>query len=569
MRPSGVGIGHARWWVTAPVVCWVLSAAPARAEDTTLGSEFVDLPDEVLAQREAEARREHEEEVASRGDEKDFAGYLPGYRQATALGLSPYAPQQQPAMPGALMPSFGAPVAGKGWRFDFQGYLQAVMRASIGTRDHAVPGQKQTTLHGDPVVPGGSYGWFDHTLTVPTPWTQLNFLYGNDTVRATAIIGAWGVSGVDEAAGYRNIVSQVWFANAFLTYTPDVSPVGLRINVGAYPDRYGAMAQWHEGAYGASLIGSVYGVGSTATVELPFQGGITMKAEAGIKGELDKPPRGIVQGGTNEHARDEEGSTLAAHAHLGATYKNVTPMLHVIHSWSQDDRKDLPDNPFTDVNEAHLRKDGYLRIVGADVRADGGRFGYFYFGGQHTVGKDANSVSDLVKILNAGSGKEMNEHFWGFASQGNGTLTLLGGQYTLSLGRLLRYPMEFWGEGPDLTLSVFGIYGHATSEIPEFDDQDMFKVGAEGVYSFSKYVASSLRIDYVTPNADDPGRSFAVFSPKLIARSSWVTRESLTLQYAYYALGENVRVEGDNRLVNITSSNPDRHLVAMYGTIWW
>jgi len=542
-----------------------LTAAVARAEDESLGAQYVDVTPEQRAAEQAAAERE----AAARGDVKDHAEYLPGYRRSPSVGLSPYAPQMQPAMPGALMPSFGAPVRGHGWRFDFQGYLQAVMRASIGTRDRAVPGQKNTTLHGDPVVPGGSYGWFDHTLTVPTPWSQLNFLYGNETVRATAILGAWSVAGADEAAGNRMPQAQVLFANAFLTYTPDLHPAVLRVNVGAFPDRYGAMAQWHEGAYGASLIGSIYGVGTTATLELPFEGGLTGRVEAGFKGELDKPPVGIVQNGTNEHARDEEGSTFAVHGHVGFTYRSLTPTLHLIHSFSQDDRIDLPDDVYTEWDESDLRQDGSLDVRGADVRIDGERFGYFYLGAQRTLGNDANAVSDLVKILNAGSGKEFNEHFWGFVSRGNGALTLVGGQYTLSLGRLLRHPMEFWGEGPDLTLSAFGIYGHADSDVREFDDQDMVKYGVEAVYSFSKYVAASARIDQVNPDLDDLSRSFGVVSPKLIIRSGWVTREALTLQYAHYVLGDAVRVEGDNRLVNIMSSNPDRDLVALYGTIWW
>lgn len=570
-RPHACGLGHSPATLAVPlaVLLWPGHAAAEEGVAPAQGQGFVDMPSEYLERKQQEELERRREAAIARGDVKEHAGYLPGYQRAPALSLSPHAPQRQPAMPGALLPAFGAPVRDHGWRFDFQGYLQAVLRASIGKRNNAVPGQKVTTLHGDPVVPGGSYGWFDHSLTVPTPWTQLNFLYGNDTVRATTIIGAWSVAGADEAAGYRIINAQVWFANAFLTYTPDVSPVGLKINVGAYPDRYGAMAQWHEGAYGASLIGSVYGVGTTATLELPFQGGIDGRIEGGFKGELDKAPVGIVQDSSNEYPWDEQGSTYAAHGHIGLSYKDLTPTFHIIHSWSQDDRADLPDYPSTPVNEAQQRKDGYVRIMGADFRWNAQRFGYLYFGGQRTTGKNANSITDLVRVLNSGSGKELNERYWGFDSRGNGDLTLLGGQYTLSLGRLLRHPVEFWGIGPDLTLSVFGIYGHVDSRQDAFDDKDMLKYGAEGVYSFSKYVAGSLRIDHVMPDLDNQQRSFAVFSPKLIARTNWVTRESLTLQYSSYALGDEVEVEGDNRLVNITSSNPDRHLVALYGTIWW
>ena len=543
-----------------------LTASAAYAQDETLGSEFIDTPEEEIEKQ----RQEEQQELLDQGDTKDFASYLPGYQEMGSVGLSPHAPQRQPAMPGALTPSFGAPVRGANYRFSFSGYMQAVARASMGTRDNTTPDQKKTTLHGDPVVPGGSYGWFDHSMTVPTPWSQLNFTYGNDTVKATTIIGAWSVAGVDESSGYQIINAQVWFADAFLTYTPNLhSPIGLKLNVGAFPDRYGAMSKWHNGAYGTPLIAEIKGVGTTATLDLPFEGDLNVKVEGGFKGEMDKAPRGIYRDNTNEFARDEEGSTLAGHGHIGFNYKSITPTLHYAYSWSQDDRKDYVDDPLTSNNEAQQRKDGSVRILGADFRFDGERFGYLYFGAQHTKGVNSNSVTDMVRVLNTGSGKEFNEHFWGFASLGNGALTLVGGQYSLSLGKLLRYPMEFWGEGPDLNLSVFGIYAHVNSDMPMFDDKDMYKYGAEGVYSFSKYVASSLRIDHVVPDASDPGRSFGVFSPKLIFRSGWVTRESLTLQYAYYAFGDDVRVEGDTRLVNITSENPDRHLLALYGTIWW
>lgn len=551
--------------VLGVIVGAALPSRLALAEDPTLGAEFIDTPPEVLEQQ----RLAEEAKLREQGDTKEYANYIPGYRELPSAGLSPHAPQQQPALPGALTPAFGAPVRGAGYRFSFSGYLQAVMRASMGTRQNATPDQRKTSLHGDPVVPGGSYGWFDHSMTVPTPWSQLNFTYGNDRVKATAVIGAWSLANVDESSGYQIINAQVWFADAFLTYTPDTGPVGLKVNVGAFPDRYGAMAKYHNGAYGTPLIAAIGGVGTTATVTLPFEGDVTVVAEAGFKGELEKAPLGITQDNSNEFARDEEGSTLAAHGHVGFTYKSLTPTFHFIHSFSQDDRKDLVDNPLTLNNEAQLRKDGTVQVVGGDVRIDGNRFGYLYLGAQHTVGHDANSVTDLVRVLNTGSGKEFNEHFWGFASQGNGALTIAGGQYSMSLGTLLRYPMEFWGEGPDLNLSVFGIYGHATSDLAAFDDQDMLKYGAEGVYSFSKYVAGALRIDHVMPDLSEQQRSFAVISPKIILRSDWVTRESLTLHYAYYAMGEDVRVEGDTRVVNITSASPDRHLVAMYGTIWW
>ena len=61
----------------------------------------------------------------------------------------------------------------------------------------------------------------------------------------------------------------------------------------------------------------------------------------------------------------------------------------------------------------------------------------------------------------------------------------------------------------------------------------------------------------------------SVLSPKIIIRPDWVSRASLTLQYSYYILGDETVVQGDNRLTNVPSENPDRHMVAVYGTVWW
>ena len=45
--------------------------------------------------------------------------------------------------------------------------------------------------------------------------------------------------------------------------------------------------------------------------------------------------------------------------------------------------------------------------------------------------------------------------------------------------------------------------------------------------------------------------------------------QALTVQYATYLLGSNVRVQGDDRLMNTPSGKPDRHLLSVCGTMWW
>lgn len=538
--------------------CATCFALPSFAQEKDLGAEFIDGP------------QTEDVEVfdAAAVDVKDHAGYLPGYRQTPALGLSPYVPQQFASLPGGVTPQFGAPVADGTWRFDFHGYLQQPFVAGIGEREQAFIGQKTTTIHGDPVVAGGSYGFFDHSQTVPTPWAQLNFYYGNDVVKVTTIIGAWSNGQSQYSAGYYQPPSQVWFNDVFLTYAPDIGPVGLSILIGAYPDRYGPMAKYTSGAYGVAFLGQLNGVGTTGTLSFPFENGVTLSLEGGFKGDFNKTPVGIVPDPSNEFAREAEGSTWGVHEHLTLDYQDVLRVSgHYIYTFSQDDRID-ESVPFdADTTQPHPM-DGFIRTRGIDARLDAARYGYAYLGLSEVRARNSYSVSNLLSILNTGSGRDLTERYWGFPSNGNGDIRFIGGQYSLSLGTLLRYPQEFYGDGPDIQISAFGIYGTTDSQANEFD-QNMFKWGLEATYSMLPWLAASLRADHILPELDDNSRTFGVISPKLVFRNDWQTQASVTLQYAGYLLGENTRAEGDNRLQNTPSGNPDKHLVAIFGTMWW
>ncbi len=543
-----------------------------------LGSEFIDPPEDKADKPGADA---------APADEKKNAGYIPGYRRMPSVGLSPHAPQNLPGLPGAVTPSFGAPLGGSELRFEFHGYLASSFRMGVGKRDTALAGQKVTTLHADPIVPGGAYGWLEQTNLVPGPWSQLTFQYGNDTVRATAIIGAWSLGRAQDATGYAQTESQIWLNDAFLTYTPKVAPFGLAITAGVFQDQYGQMAQYSNGQYGIPLMGAIQGMGIKSALLIPLEGGVDLTVEGGFKGDLARVPAGIAIDATTNFPRPEEGSTYAAHGHVSATWKNVTPALHYVHSWSQDDVYSPPDDPLTLVNENTSWPDGSLDIYGADIRANMARFGYFYAGVSHVVGKDTVSLSNLVQFMNSGGGRDFMERFWGFGSGGNGELTLAGLEYRLSLGTLLRYPQDFWGVGPDLTLALFGVYGSAKGGCDQFSEQtdgsvcipggdlgefdtQVAKYGIEGIYSFSKYVLATLRLDAVHPDLDEDDQTFHAITPRLIFRSDWQARETVGIQYTGYLFEEDaVPINGDTRLVNTNSQNPDQHMFALFATMYW
>lgn len=546
--------------------------APSLDQDRT-GGQFIDNPEwlaeEIEASERAERGEAEQRAQKERGDSYKKPSYVPGYRAEVGAGLSPLAPQGQVLAPGATTPSFGSRDENSGYRFGFHGYVQSGLRAGLGSRKDALDGQSRSTLHGDPVVPGAAFGWFDHTNVVPAPWAQLNFEFGDDVVKATAILGAWSFSRADEASGYFQAPAQLGFNSAFLTYTPRTGPIELQVKAGVFTERYGAMGEYDTGAYGLAFIGMVQGTGASAAVALPFENDVTVHAEAGFKGDFNSPPVGIVSDQSNEYARSIEGSTYVGHGHLGLDYKErVEVHGHAIHSFSQDDRGDeleggdiyLEDRP---------RKDGTLSVFGADLRFRLKEWGHLYVGGTRVVAKDATAVSNLVMVLNNGGGRDFNERFFRYESGGNGTLTLLGSQYTLSLGRLLRHPAPQVVRAPDLQISAFGVFAQQTSPLEELDGLKRAKFGARVFYSALSRLGAGLRADAVYPDLSESQRSFAVLSPELVFRNDWSNQATLTLRYSAYLLGSGARAEGDNRLLNNASGEPDRHSLALFGTLWW
>ncbi len=541
--------------------------APVSERESKVGAEYRDNPEWLEEQRLEEEQAGDAKEVSA--DQKERPGYIAGYRKAAGLGLSPLSPQRPSVVPGGVTPVMGAHNASSDFRFDFHGYLQGGLRAGFGYREQAFSGQKNTTLHADPLVPGGAFGWFEHTNTVPVPWAQLNFEFGNDVVRAVAVLGAWSFTEADDSQGYFQPPSKLGFNDAYISYTPKLDPVGLRINAGVFTEAYGNMSRYHAGAYGVALIANIYGMGATSTLTLPYENDVTVTLETGVKGDFNRPSPDLVIDQSNEFVPTIEGSTYAAHGHLAVDFDNWVEFTgHGIYTFSQDDRSD--DYAGRELYlEGDRIRDGSMLIVGADARFRLEQYGYLYLGGARILGEDTQTLSNLVQVLNNGPGRDLTRRYFTFSSGGNGSLTLLGGQYELSLGKLLRYPMEFYGGAPDLSISLFGIYGNLKNEGDVLPHSEMLKFGTELVYAPLRWLAVSGRADAVMPDLAHGAESFYVLTPKLVFRNDWSNQATLTLQYSGYILGAETEVRGDERLLNNPSEKPDAHLAAVYGTIWW
>jgi hypothetical protein len=282
--------------------------------------------------------------------------------------------------------------------------------------------------------------------------------------------------------------------------------------------------------------------------------------------------------------------TLLNHLHADASYdKMATLGIHYLGAFSmEEDRLGTQATPPT--NYANL-PDGSLGVVGFDVRLDLNIGGYFYGGFSHVAANDAVTVAPAVEVLHSQGGGEFTlgvtdnyldsmtemtgttglDGTWSClarqydaqgnpvlpagpqpngrplnrCSGGNGSINALLAQYEFSFANLMKNlesPGDrFWGEGQDLYLSLYGMLVFVSSEDQQLDndidpdgDITKLKYGADLEFSALPWLAFALRADRVQPNSGIPEQSFAILSPRVTFRSTWVTHEQLSLQFSRY-----------------------------------
>jgi len=475
-----------------------------------------------------------------------------------SLGLAPGTPQVG-TLPGGLTPAYGqAATDQQDWRFDFHGFLTMPLRAGLNTRSGVVTTDQHTTvLHAPPVVPD-YIDSFTYTSTVPNPYAQLNFSYGNSVVTGTVILLA---ETAVTAQSFFNPPSEAGIADAFLTYRlPNLLKQShFEINVGVFSNRYGIMGEYDLGRYGTPAIAQINGAGENIIGQFVLGKGFLLDIEQGIQGQLDNPPEGILPAGWNGFADPSVGSGFANHVHVGLGYKGVATLgLHYINAWTQDDRASQGTTP-----------DGSIGVLAADLRLSMSRFGHFYFAATRASAVNSGSVGGIIQVLNTTGGAGLMSDYFGPNSNGTGTLLIVAGEYDLSIGRLLRYPNTFKGDGPDIVVSLFGMAAYVTSNDPVYNNISKRKYGIEGGYALLPWLAASLRLDRVEPDNWDGSQSFTIASPRLIFRSSWQAHDQVVLQYQHWFDGSGVVVRNGYPAVPDPSIHPDQDVLSLSASMWW
>jgi hypothetical protein len=224
-----------------------------------------------------------------------------------------------------------------------------------------------------------------------------------------------------------------------------------------------------------------------------------------------------------------------------------------------------------------------MDIVAGDLRLTAGRFGHFYAAASYVNAKFVGTLSRILQVLNTRGGPGLIQNYLGPNSNGNGKLTIVGGQYDLSIGKLVSFPVPFSGDGPDLYLSLFGMIAHVNSDDHTYDSNGRYydgttkwKAGGELTYSVLPWLALSGRYDKVvldthTDCAGVPCETydFAVVSPRIILRSDWQSTDQIVIQYSHWFNGSNTLIRvGDPPLENINFV-PDKDMISLSASMWW
>lgn len=444
---------------------------------------------------------------------------------------------------GAAAQSTGGPdVASNEWKFDFHGYLRAPMRLGLGHQDNPPAGQSANTVH-YPLVPDDQYMSWQYTGVQAKDWSELFFGYGNQVVKGT--VGLQGYNFTD--ASWQNASAQFGISQGWVTLTPNLGfqNVRLEAKAGAFWSRYGMAGKYDAGKYDTYLFGRTHQMGETVKLELDVDK-FTFWAEQGFGAKQPDPS-----------AYNPSKFTMLAHGHAGMKWNRMVDVgLHVLHAWSSEEDRGTSVTPLLMPG----LPSGSMTILGGDLAVRNTLLGDLYLGYSHIGANHATAVTDIVEVIHAGGGGTFQQGIQGNYlethpknndSHGNGSLDTVLFQYDVSLANLLlnlKEHKQFWGDGPDLTASLFMMYNAIKSDDSNVNGNTKVKFGVDVLASPIKWLGVGMRVDRVQPNSRVAEQSFTILSPRVVFKSAFVTHEEISLQYSRYLYNTRECAAGDTTL---------------------
>ena len=511
-------------------------------------------------------------------DELPGAGYVPGYRTYQGLPLSPLSPRVS-AAPGGIMPGFAAPMPFGQWTLRYNGFLSASFQSSIGERSAPVAGQSKIVFHTPPQTLD-EYASFVGTNTMPGQWVGMNFAFGNGVVTANVTMNTWNPT---EPTTYYQIGGQLFLLNAYLEFVvPSIGPLRPRVKTGYFGPYYGGLGEYGLGMYTNPLVGSPRGVGELITVEYRLRPTLTLFFEHGFMGSRNgNVPSGVVPTGGNGSINPMYPASWVHHAHLTLHRTGDTDIktgVHYLYNWSQDDAAQQQfDNLNTRQFYENYIKDAHLTVLGWDATVRNSAWGYLGAGASYVQGNNSTPLRGLMTF--GGDGPTLTDRWWGPMSFGTGKLFALGLNYNTSLGRMLR--ASYSSDAPDVAIQAGFIMAYTlaptalnpgttdpNAPVPDtFNHRLRYKFGVESIYTFCSWMAVALRADRVAPNSRDASETFYVLAPRVVFRTNWVSRETISIIYGRWFYGPDSHPELSSTVSRDVGL--DKQLIAFNVNLWW
>jgi hypothetical protein len=492
--------------------------------------------------------------------------------QGPGLSLSPETPQVGGRLTSPVeAPPVVAPEPSAEWKFEVSGYFRAPMRMSWGPATTQDPngGNPGTQLRTPPLVPDANYIDWRYTNSLVAPWTELNFKYGNDRVKAQVQIASYNLTD----PGYRRLESNLGINQAFIQLLwPELGGnenLHLTATVGGFTNRYGAAGRYDAGKYETYLFGRTHVAGATVNVAYDQSDDLTLQVEAGGGAKLEPIPYyGAPGSGTNPNnmlpmwepypgPRPQE-SGFIAHAHIGAVVKKQWIIgAHLIDVFANDNERSTaftgatfasacPTTGQQPCGRASTDPRPRILIYGADVKQLSGVLGDGYLGFSVLDARNAMYLPDAIEVIHSFGGWQLHDNYFGAPGAVDpvtGKVYSVEAQYSFSWGALMWAPQPFWGQGPDLITTVFGMFNHVdlpAGQNNTYDNVNKLKFGTEVTYLPLEWFGVGFRGDVVEPNMDKSAQNFSVFSPRMIFRTAFVTHEQILVQYSRYFTGSQV-----------------------------
>ena len=406
---------------------------------------------------------------------------------------------------GTPNPTELSPSGGDELRFSSHGYIRAPMRIGMGSRPGCPAGSAAGTLVGpngnpnptgvsvpcasagqstlnlhSPMVPDDQYLDPRYTRQWEKDWTEVFLNYGNSHVVGTVELP--GVRADRRRAperGERRIAARHRPGLRHPHARASARACASSWKVGSFWDKYGMSGKYDAGKYDMYLFGRTHTMGRASTGEYDV-GDFTLRASQGF-GVKDEQLEFTAL------SPPFPGFTLLNHIHAGASYKKFIDVnAHYLVAWAQDARV----TSGIDAAGASVATvpDGKEEVYGIEGRVTGGIAGELYLGYSHVNAAHVQEVGPALEVISslggygqAGAGASgayygpngLMDNYLGTCPKctamqmGTGSIDSVLVQYDYSFGLLWRKMKDpnagFWGDGPDIVLSLFGLYSTVSS----------------------------------------------------------------------------------------------------------